>query len=111
MKKITELTKEEATSILHNVIDHNDWVFSKISFEPNIEDGRVTFSGEPIVGICYLSGINNDGYVLHFNHPKVIHWFYKHGYDIDELLEERILIDEENDKYINYLERENEKIK
>jgi hypothetical protein len=93
MKKIEELTEEEAREIFSFVYPPENekykyhW-FKELKKEPIInEDGsqRVTFSLRPIVGILYHNG--QDNCVLHFDNTKVVLWLYKYGYDIENLLE------------------------
>ena len=95
MKNITELTEDEAEEILKFVYP-NKWTgFQGISHKPVIdEEGRqqITFCGKPIIGIKYLG--EQDGYVLPFNNHKVVLWLYKHGYNIESLLEENKHTDE-----------------
>ena len=98
-KNIKELTEYEAIQILAfylpNKTDYDnpknyDYWFTGLSFEPKKTDegGQyITFGGRSIIGIEYRGGLNNDGFILHFDNSKVVLWLYKNGYDITELLE------------------------
>lgn len=90
MKKITELTEEEAKEILKFVYPERDVWYNGLQLEPKVnEDGsqQVTFQMRPIVGIIYFNEYN-DRCVLHFDNHKTIFWLYKNGYDVLALLED-----------------------
>ena len=115
MKSIRELTEEEAKSILKECVDHDDWVYSKLSFDPVIDkDGhqQVTFSGDSIVGIIYKSGPNYDSCLKSFNDLKVMKWLAIHNYDISELFDQRISGEAEDEKYRDkFFEERDEMVK
>ena len=97
MKKIEELTEQEAREILEFVYPgktdlsnskNYDYWFLEMSKKPIInEDGsqQITFGFRPIIGILYHNG--QDRCILHFDNTKVVLWLYKNGYDIEEFLE------------------------
>ena len=112
MKKIEELTEQEAREILEFVFPGKtdlgnpkkyDYCFLELSLKPHVtEDGKgqyITFGGRSIIGILYHNG--QDKCILHFDNSKAVLWFYKNEYDILELLE--------SNKYLSEMESDFER--
>ena len=88
MKNIEELTEQEAKEILKFVFPKENYWFKELSMKPKINDDgsqQVTFGMRSIIGILYHNG--QDNCILHFDNTKAVLWLYKHGYDIEDLLE------------------------
>lgn len=105
MKKITELTEQEAERIFNYVFPKSKYeysYFNGVSFEsiPLGEGQQVGMDMRPIVGILYNNG--QDNCVLHFDHSKVVLWLYEHGYDILELLKENKHMSELENDFENF---------
>ncbi len=111
MKNIRELTNDDAVAILTEL--EKDWVFDKLSFDPIINEKgeqQLTFSGSSIIGICYRSGPNLDGYIKHFSDLKVMKWLYQHNFDIEELIQDRIESEEEDEAYRDHFFKERDEM-
>lgn len=102
-KSISELTQEEAKSILEFVYPNSDYVFLKLEFTPEKnKDGSIalTFNLEPVVGILYYNG--QDRCVLHFYNSKVVLWLYQNNYDIEEYLTRNKYFSEMEQNFENF---------
>jgi hypothetical protein len=85
MKPLIELTADQAKEILEFALSNSDWIFSKISIEPD-DPNQLTFEGKRCIGIEYH--FDQDTYILPFNDSKVVLWLYQNGFEIlDYLIE------------------------
>lgn len=95
MKKIDQLTEEEAKVIFEFCKGDQSYFYKGLSFEPIIENGerQVTWGFTDVIGILYGND-NNDGCVLPFTDSKVVYCLYKLDYDISELLKKNFYFSE-----------------
>lgn len=88
MKKINELTEDQAKEIIEFVYPDKGYFLQGLSFEPEFnKEGHehVTFGMRSQIGILYHS--DQDKCILHFDDTKVVLWLYNNGFDIKEILE------------------------
>lgn len=92
MKKLTELTDEQAKEILNFVFNNEGYSFSKISFVAD-DPSQITMGGSRCIGIEFHNG--QDNCILGFNNSKVVIWLYQNGFDIiDQLIQNKDVSDD-----------------